>query len=1231
MFSFWHPRWVVRPRTWCAGWHFCAAVALTAVWLMPGVLRAARVPGEPINEFGTGYSTPHVPWAKPYARGRIRAFFIAPFTAAREVTELAQRLDVELHGETTMSEKNLGATDPYTRRVTGTSPDEKKQALLQKLSEPYDVIVLANFAFDSLPTQVQFVIVKQVTEGAGLVLIYKREVRPELLRHPVPEAARDIRSGIPFAGLDFYRVHGPTELKVPAAEAGRKVVSAYRAKKGRIVQLDFGIQSDARTGGFCLTPREFFTFRSQCQYEYHQMLVINAMLWAAGKEPLVRVASPTWCAAPIEQSALPGTQQIVLTNRSTPMRAKLTLAIRNPWGEEEWSDVKDVELAAGESAFALALPHLSGGGHYLDVRLVGAAGALGWGSFWFQVEPPVRIAELKMDRLSFERTEPATGVVRLKGPRLGRDWRLRIEIRDNYERLYAITQVPVPGGAAEVRFGVSLANAVSIAGRCRAKLLRAGRLIDRTEAEFFVPKRRLDVFPTLLWGTLPGILGHFLNNKIRSVGFNAILLPHYVVDNREDGEHRRIAAVSRDDMLAVPYVTHIAYWSGAYGDEAAYASRRPAMVKVAEWLKPYGPLIYSLGDENSIVDRMGFDEGDRPAWIRYLKRSYGTLEELNRSWGTSLGTWQEARPVRRQEAAESKSYARYHDTESYREELYARWHRWHHDLYKTVDPHARVGAEGSQPGDLEKTIRGLEFWGPYRNRVINTLERSLAPRSVIRGNWFGGYVSRRHDLAGLRRFLWDTFLDGSNLFEIYCCYTAENIFNTDLTMGYWAEAFLPDLEEIVDGIGQLAAVSEHETDPVAVHHSQPSVHACRVHGPFGGEHFRNADHRSALTLLEDAGFQPCYVTSAQVEAGLLDSPSAPKVLLLPYDQAISDKEAAILKRYVERGGILIADVCPGIMDGHCALRQRGALDELFGVRRDESLAAAAPAGLTLPPAEVRTGSGSVSLPAVSMSEAQVDKAVTLAGGEAKGRAGQWPAIVLRRHGSGLAVLLNVALAGYEKRHPPERAALRDLVGGLVSLSGLKPFCRAFAQDGQPLPGCRLPRFRRGRVRTLMVLPSRAEGDEKRNAVLRLSSAAHVYDQRSGTYFGRVAEVKLQLDPTSATVLALLPYAVQGVRVSGDDTVEPGGAASLTVSLQTSGPGSPEGHVFRVKLFRPDGEELWHCARTLRPASDAVSEATVRLPFAYNDPPGQWTALVRDVATRSETRFSIRLGAPQTPP
>ena len=50
-----------------------------------------------------------------------------------------------------------------------------------------------------------------------------------------------------------------------------------------------------------------------------------------------------------------------------------------------------------------------------------------------------------------------------------------------------------------------------------------------------------------------------------------------------------------------------------------------------------------------------------------------------------------------------------------------------------------MGAEGSEPGDLELNLEGLKMWGPYSDRRYDVLLASLAPGSVIRGMWWGGY------------------------------------------------------------------------------------------------------------------------------------------------------------------------------------------------------------------------------------------------------------------------------------------------------------------------------------------------------------------------------------------------------------------------------------------------------------------------------------------------------------
>ena len=1182
-----------------------------------------RLPGDYMNEMWTGYTTPHIPWAKPYSQGKIKAFFIAPFTAAREVSELNQRLDLEVFGEATISERNLGATDIYHAQVEGTSPEEKATRLRRKLKQKYDVIVLANFDYALLPIDIQYRIAEQVTEGAGLVLVYKHNPRIEFFRHPDDDGRHFICSGIPFGGLSFYRdVFMPKAKLTSPEQVGEKLVGAYRVKKGRVVQIDFGIQSDASHGGFCLTPREFFTFQSQAQYEYHQMLVINAIVWASKREPPVLIETPDICQAPLAQRSLPQKSRLIIKSISQA-KASVIVTIRDPWGEKEQETELKVSLKAGSNEVPITIPMLCGGGHYLDVRVIGLKGALGWGSFWLEVKPELSIAELKMDKLSYERTEPATGIVKLASPCPGKDWSVAIYLLDNYQRLYAKKSVPIRPGDSQVRFSVPLTNAISLAGRCRAKLMRGKDLIDQAESEFFVPKRQLEVFPTLIWGTLPGILGHWLHEQIRKAGFNTILLPHYHRPwiEGENGERRRISAVSRDDMLSVPYTTHITYW-GALGDDTAYERNLEEFKKTAQFLAPYGPLLYSLGDENSIPDQTGFDPADRKGFIAYLQKKYETVEALNKVWGTKLGSFDEATPIKLSEAIAKRRFAQYHDTETYREELYARWHHWFNDVYRSVDPYAKVGSEGSEPGDLEKTIRGLGFWGPYREPVYQTLLRSLAPRSLVRGSWFGGYVFARRDLAGLQRFLWDTFLDGSNLFEIFCSYTCETIFNNDLTFAYWANTFLPDLKEIVDGIGQLQMASEHDNDPIAVYHSQASVHAGALHSPFGDRH---SDHRSALDLLSDAGFQPYYITSNQVKQGALREKSAPKILLLVYEQAISDEEVEEIRRFVERGGVVIADVIPAIMDGNCVFRRNGALDDLFGISRTEQLCAPKKAAMKVQKQSLMMESKSCDIPMIDVSELTTDAAVKPVAGKALGAANNTPVVIVNRVGRGLAVLLNFPFSHYQVLEPAKRESFRDLLSALASIAGIKPFCQVLASDGKPMIGCRLSRFKRGSIVTIGILaprPSPSAGEV--TAKLAFAKPFHIYDQRSGKYFGYTNSIALKLSPTSATMLSLLPYKVLGLKVSGNTKVKAGSVARLSIMLQTSGQVQPEGHIYRLHLRNPKGDDVWHYARTLRTDGVSNKPAFISLPFAYNDLPGNWTVTVRDVATKTQTSVKISL-------
>jgi len=1153
-----------------------------------------------MNEFWLGYTTPHIRWAKPYVRGKVKAFFIAPYTAAREVTELAQRLDLEVSGETTAHSTALGATDIYNAQVQGTSPAEKRRALARKLKDRYDVIVVANFNFDLLPPEVQFRIAEQVVEGAGLVLVYRHKARPEFFRHPDEEGRRFITTGIPFEGLRFYRDYVVKQAKLTSVqEAPDKVVGAYRLKQGRVVQLDFLARSQAVYGGFCLTPPETFDFQSQAQYEYHQMLMINALLWAAKREPPIRLGAPQILQS-AEEISLPAQTILPLESESAGV-VTLEFKARNLWGEVEWSHEKKVSLRKGTNSISISLPALGGGEYYLDLRVVGSRGVMGWAAHFMKVASPVRIQQVAMDKVSFEKTEKASGVVTLQ-KEAPFDCLAQVNLLDNYQRVYARADFPIKAGEKEIRFSIPLRGAVSMAGRCRVKLLTEGRLLDEDEAEFFIPRRDQEQFLTLLWGTYPGIVGHFLDDQIREAGFNAVLFRPADV---EVGESRTCASVARDDLFTIPYATHITHWNDSFGDDSVYEKAKEYYQKLAQSLAPYGPPIYSLGDENSILEDIGFHPKDKPGFIAYLRRAYSDLESLNKAWGTRLKDWEDAVPIRLPEARKENRLAQYHDTESYREELYARWHHYMHDIFKEVDPHARVGSEGSTPGDLEKTIAGLEFWGPYREPVYVTLLRSLAPRSLMRGNWFGGYVSQRRDLGSLRRFVWDSFLDGSNLFEIFCSYTCETIFNNDFTFGYWTMTYLPDLQQIVDGIGQFQNLSEHDNDPVAIYHSQASLHAAEVAAPFA--EWRQ-DHLAALTLINDAGYQPYYLTSRQVEAGALQKPDKPRLLFMPYIQSLSRTEAEAIANFVEDGGVVIADVATGVLDEHCAPRPQGAIDSLLGIKRHK---APNPVKARI---ELSTGAspfGNI--------EVLADAAAIPEAGRALGKVGEGAAFIIHHHGAGATALWNFPFTAYLAAGRENREAIIKSLRTLFPLPNIQPPCQLRTRDDRLLPEARISRFRRGDLRSVGLLAPRTTPEAKAMETVLTLHPAYVYDQRTGKRYGYTSKISLTLDPTSATMLSLLPYEVQDIKVTAPAKVKRGEAANLVIKLKASRPA--RGHVLRVLVFDPSGKKLSYLSRTLT-ADEGT--ATCEIPFAFNDPIGTWTVTIRDIATRLEKNIKLKV-------
>ncbi|HIE50987.1 MAG TPA: hypothetical protein EYP85_04445 [Armatimonadetes bacterium] len=1185
-----------------------------------------RLPGQCINEINFGYTTPHVPWAQPYARGPVRAFFIVPHTsAAREVVELAQRLSLEVYGEAVIDSAHLGSDSRYIAPLEGTRPEEKVARLREKLQRPYDVLVIANVHWDAFPREIQYYLLKQVADGAGLLITYPRNLRPEILRNQTTAPREAIAGPVPWAGLSFFKEDESEETgSAEGQKTAAKVVTSATLKKGRIAVLDYGVGSATRYGGFGLTPQEEYTFETAASYEGYHLLVARALLWAANRLPEVRFT--IWPEEPLvvsrtESSAKPVT--IGLENTlSQPLPLKIKVFIRNRWNETEFRHWVTLSLPPGRAEFSFVLPALPGGDHFVGLILYSRRGVENFGAFTLRVEPTVRLAAIELEKEGYERTEEVRGKVVLSGP-APEETSLHLTLRDSYQRLFERWEQPVASGATEVAFSRPLRRAVSLCGRVRVQVRRGGRCEDEHEAVFYVRKRPLDKYPqqlneypVLIWGTLPGILGHFAYTRLREAGFTAVLTH---VDS-EGNTGRRLA---RDDLMIVPYCARVgtSFPSGGkvcFADPAFRQAQEKAVRAKAAPLRLVAPLVYSLGDENYLPAEAGTHPADGPVFASFLRRRYRSIGRLNEVWGTRLSSFEEA--VALQPEKETPAYfARRNDFELFRKWQYAEFHHFLAGVIRAADPTARVGAEGSQPGNLEETVARLQFWGPYRRLRYNTLLRSLVSRELLRGNWFGGYLSQRRNPLTLPDFVWQALFDGNNLIEYFCIYTAERIFDTGFNFGEWNQRFWPAFQEIVDGLGQLVAASEVEVEGLALYHSEVSA---QVQG-FLPQPDYEAAHEAWLQLLSDLGVQPFYVTSAQVGKGRLRVGDV-RVLILPALHALSEEEAAEIRAFVERGGLVIADVTPGLFDGYGRPRPEGALDDLFGVESHWKAVQWMASPLEGSGA-VTVGDWRFDFRGVQWPETQVNQALRLTTAQAAGRAGETQTWLVRSWGRGTAWLLNARVTNYPHwRSRGEEMGVRQWLLHVLAAAGHRPFAEVLDLQGRPLRAVRQVRFRRGGTRLLGLL--RHLGFDENRGEVRLREAAWVFNVRTGEAYGHTDRVSVTLKPGDAVLLGLLPYEVQGVEVMAPQAAGAGRDLRVRVRLRwrkgkvSSNP-DLSGHVWHLRLFPPDGRrrrEYSQTAYTDRP------EATFTVPLAFNDPAGRWRFVVQHINTGLRGRTEVEV-------
>ncbi|MFW6159104.1 MAG: beta-galactosidase, partial [Planctomycetota bacterium] len=371
-------------------------------------------------------------------------------------------------------------------------------------------------------------------------------------------------------------------------------------------------------------------------------------------------------------------------------------------------------------------------------------------------------------------------------------------------------------------------------------------------------------------------------------------------------------------------------------------------------------LLYDLRDEPSVTSfvlasDICFCDHCMARMRDWLRDEYGGFRELNRAWGTSFRSWDEVRPLTSQEMLERReagnwNFAPWADHRTFQNHTFLRTLERGAEVIRETHPDAVVGIAGTQcPSvfggyDFSKLGPMIDWVEAYDFGCSLDLWRSLRrDRSVpILSTSFWA-----PDRAGMiQARLW-TYLYQAGGYGGTIIWQSNALFDTDsenVKPLPGTPGFAEVLAELRSGAPRLLQRSTEQNSPVAIHYSHASVNAdfalsCpnRWRSIAAWQDKTGAIYptRDAwFAILEDLGLRPAFVSAEQIENGKLEDENF-KLLVLPRSVAISDAEAAAMKRFVRNGGVLAADSFAGRMDERCRDREVGCLDDLLGIKRLE--------------------------------------------------------------------------------------------------------------------------------------------------------------------------------------------------------------------------------------------------------------------------------------------------------
>lgn len=576
------------------------------------------------------------------------------------------------------------------------------------------------------------------------------------------------------------------------------------------------------------------------------------------------------------------------------------------------------------------------------------------------------------------------------------------------------------------------------------------------------------------------------------------------------------------------------------------------------------------------------------------------------------------------------------------------------------DPEGIFGITGTHhPGvfsghNYAKLMKNLDYIMPYDIGQSFELMRGLNPNYLFMNpTWQKGNKLKRdiwyhffHNCRGL--LSWDNHETKNKLID-----------RKNFKLTQRGKDGAETLKEITNGLDQIIFQSKRVNNGIAIYQSQASARINWIHQFINlGRHWikrqswheykqdgRSTLRTSWIKIIEDLHLQFLFISPEQLLNNRLKKEEI-KLLILPEIWAMNKNEADTIKLFVKNGGVVIADHFTGLYDFQGKRREKGILDEAFGI--DQTLVMGDPrhGKHKETTSDLKTNKAlkiladqfhfkELNTRPKGFNPVKLYSANALYYAGSKNNVG----LVSNNYGKGTFIFLNIDLSHYSrtrmvKDKKDQRENLLKLIAFFIPNKLKSEVSIRNTKSNKRQQGTEVVFYEVNNNEKIMAVWRNFQvtkdglGGENyfdnsifektENITIEWESEYHIKNQRTGEYLGFKNSLKLKLDPWIPLILSLSKNKFEEFSILKTNSVAKLGQVKK-IEIQAK---SDNLHVYNITVSNPKGKRIYYYSKDI---SSRFENIIFEIPFALNDLQGQWNVEIVDVFTKFKKTLKVNLG------